>query len=54
MGQKVNPNGLRLGINKDWQSKWYSDEEYRKNLNNDIKIRDFINTNLKEIGRAHV
>ena len=54
MGQKVNPNGLRLGINKDWQSKWYSDEEYRKNLNNDIKIRDFINTNLKEAGVSKI
>ena len=63
MGQKVNPNGLRLGINKDWQSKWYSKKDYAKYLNNDIKIREFIFGNLKdaavsevliEIGRAHV
>ena len=35
MGQKVNPNGLRLGVNKDWQSKWYAEKDYAKLLNND-------------------
>ena len=35
MGQKVNPNGLRLGINKDWEAKWYSNnKDFSKNLTN--------------------
>lgn len=49
MGQKVNPNGLRLGVNKDWHSKWYAEKgEYVKNLNNDIKIREFLTKELKD------
>ena len=48
MGQKVNPNGLRLGVNKDWQSKWYAKNDYAKLLNNDLKIRDFLKTELKD------
>ena len=47
MGQKVNPNGLRLGVNKDWQSKWYAKSDYAKLLNNDLKIRDFLAEELK-------
>ena len=40
MGQKVNPVGLRLGINKTWESKWYaSNKDFSKFLNNDVKIR---------------
>ncbi len=42
MGQKVNPNGLRLGINKDWEAKWYaSKSDFSKNLLKDIKIREY-------------
>jgi small subunit ribosomal protein S3 len=48
MGQKVNPNGLRLGVNKDWQSKWYAKKDYAKLLNNDLKIRDFLAVELKD------
>ena len=48
MGQKVNPNGLRLGVNKDWQSKWYAKSDYAKLLNNDLKIRDFLAEELKD------
>ena len=54
MGQKVNPTGLRLGINKDWQSKWYSKNEYAKFLNNDIKIREFIASSLKDAAISEV
>ena len=54
MGQKVNPNGLRLGIIKDWKSQWYSDDEYKKYLSNDIKIRDFISVNLKDAAVSKV
>ena len=40
MGQKVNPNGLRLGINKDWEAKWYANgKDFSKLLDKDIKIR---------------
>ena len=42
MGQKVNPNGLRLGVNKTWQSNWYADKDYAVKLNNDIKIREYL------------
>lgn len=54
MGQKVNPIGYRLGVNKDWQSRWYADKDYSKNLYNDIKIREFIEKNLKDAAIASV
>ena len=48
MGQKVNPNGLRLGINKDWEAKWYANYiVFFKFLAKDVKIRDYITKNLK-------
>ncbi|MEG1222644.1 MAG: 30S ribosomal protein S3 [Bacilli bacterium] len=48
MGQKVNPNGLRLGINKTWDANWYAEnKDFAKLLNNDIKIRQFFDKNLK-------
>lgn len=48
MGQKVHPNGLRIGINKDWQSKWYAPKkDFAKNLLKDIKIREFLEKELK-------
>ena len=53
MGQKVNPNVLRLGVNKDWQSTWFaSKKEYATFLNNDIKIREYLSTALKDAGVA--
>ena len=48
MGQKVNPNGLRLGITQDWQSKWFSKNDYAKFLANDIKIREYLMSTLKD------
>ena len=55
MGQKVNPIGFRLGINKDWQSKRYAeDSDYVEKLNKDLKIRDFLAKNLKDAGIASV
>lgn len=49
MGQKVNPNGLRLGINKNWEANWYAENrDFAKLLNNDIKIREYFTKNLKE------
>lgn len=49
MGQKVSPVGLRLGINKTWQSKWYADKkDFAKYLDNDVKIRRFLEKKLKD------
>ena len=43
MGQKVSPVGLRVGINKGWESNWYaSNKEFSKYLNNDHKIRKYL------------
>ena len=42
MGQKVNPNGIRLGINKTWSSRWYSKKEYSNLLHQDLKIKKFV------------
>ena len=55
MGQKVNPNGLRLGINKDWEAKWYSNKtDFAKYLDRDVKIREYLEENLKNAGIAKV
>ena len=55
MGQKVNPNGLRLGINKDWEAKWYSNKkDFAMNLAKDVKIREYLTENLKNAGIAKV
>jgi len=48
MGQKVNPNGLRLGITRTWDSIWFSKEDYTKNLHEDIKIRKFLSNRIKQ------
>jgi small subunit ribosomal protein S3 len=49
MGQKINPIGLRLGINRTWDSRWYSGKnEYGKLLHEDMKIRDVLMKNLKQ------
>lgn len=55
MGQKVNPIGYRLGVNKDWESKWYAKKsEYGTLLNKDIKIREYIDAKLKDAAIASV
>ncbi|MDG1154211.1 MAG: 30S ribosomal protein S3 [Alphaproteobacteria bacterium] len=54
MGQKVNPIGLRLGINRTWDSRWYADKSYAKNLHEDFKIRSYIEKNLKQAGISRV
>ncbi len=47
MGQKVNPYGIRLGINKTWSSRWFSKSEYTKLLHQDLKIKKYVETKLK-------
>ncbi len=55
MGQKVNPNGLRLGINKNWEASWYAEgKDVAKKLKNDIIIREYFAKNLKDAGIAKV
>ena len=54
MGQKVNPIGLRLGIVRDWDSRWFESKNYAKFLIEDIRIRDFIKKNYAKAGIARV
>ncbi len=54
MGQKVNPSGLRLGINRTWDSRWYSEDQYSVFLENDLKIRKYIESKLKKAGLSKV
>ncbi len=54
MGQKVNPIGLRLGITKSWQSNWYAEKRYSDILLEDIKIKEFVNKELRHAGIAKV
>ena len=55
MGQKVHPTGIRLGIVKDWTSKWYADsKDFANTLNMDLKVRDFIKKKLKSASVSRV
>lgn len=56
MGQKVNPVGLRIGINKIWDSRWYSKKNYAQNLHEDIAIRRYLNGRLKggEVSKVEI
>ncbi len=47
MGQKVHPTGFRLGITKYWNSKWYEEKNYAKWLHEDIRLREYLERNLK-------
>ena len=53
MGQKVHPHGIRLGIVKTWDAKWYADKDFATNLHEDIKIRKAIKTD-KQLSSAGV
>lgn len=54
MGQKVNPIGLRLGINRTWDSRWYEDRKYAERLKQDLDIREFLNKRLAQAGVSRV
>ena len=55
MGQKVSPIGLRIGVNKGWESTWYADNKnFAKYLNNDAKIRKFLYSKLKDASVASI
>jgi small subunit ribosomal protein S3 len=55
MGQKVNPIGLRLGINRTWDSRWFAGKnEYGKLLHEDVKIREILHKELKQAAVARI
>ncbi len=54
MGQKTHPRGLRLGIIKTWDSKWYSERDYAKWLHEDFKIQEFVKAQLARAGISRV
>ena len=47
MGQKVNPHGIRVGVIKDWDSRWYAEADFADNLVEDYNIRKFLKNKLK-------
>jgi small subunit ribosomal protein S3 len=55
MGQKVHPTGIRLGIVKDWTSKWYADSKhYAKLLNTDLAVREFLRKRLSQASVSRI
>src|SRR5205085_689382 len=55
MGQKINPIGLRLGINRTWDSRWFAGkQEYGKLLHEDVKIREILHKELKQAAVARI
>ncbi len=54
MGQKVNPNGIRLGINKTWSSRWFSKKEYATLLHQDLEIKKYVKEKLKNASISKV
>ena len=54
MGQKTNPIGFRLGVNKSWESKWFSEKDYSKLLQEDIVLRKFLLKNLASAGISKI
>ncbi|MED4299586.1 30S ribosomal protein S3 [Geobacillus stearothermophilus] len=54
MGQKVNPIGLRIGIIRDWESRWYAEKDYADLVHEDLKIREYINKRLQDAAVSRV
>ena len=54
MGQKVNPIGFRLGINRTWDSRWYAEASYADLLHEDLRIRDFLRERLAQAGVSRI
>ena len=54
MGHKVNPTGFRLGINRTWDSRWYSDYNYAALLHEDLQLRDYLHKRLQQAGVARI
>ena len=54
MGQKVNPIGIRVGINRTWDSRWFDDRNYADKLVQDLELRKYVQTKLKAAGISKV
>jgi small subunit ribosomal protein S3 len=54
VGQKVNPVGLRIGIIRDWESKWYADKDFGSLLMEDVKIREYLKNKLKDAAVSRI
>jgi small subunit ribosomal protein S3 len=54
MGQKVNPIGLRLGINRTWDSRWFADDNYADLLHEDLRIRKYLRQRLQQAGVSRI
>lgn len=54
MGQKVKPTGFRLGITEDWRSRWYAGNDYAATLENDLKLRKYVEKKLSNAALSRV
>jgi small subunit ribosomal protein S3 len=54
VGQKVNPVGLRIGIIRDWESKWFAEKDFGTLLLEDVKIREYLKNKLKDSAVSHI
>jgi small subunit ribosomal protein S3 len=54
MGQKANPVGLRLGVNRTWDSRWFADDSYASLLQEDLQIREFLYSRLAQAGVSRI
>ena len=54
MGQKVSPVGLRVGVIRDWESRWYAEKDYGTYLLEDVKIREYVFAELKNAAVSRV
>ena len=54
MGQKVNPHGMRVGVIKDWNSRWYAEADFADNLVEDNKIRTYVKKRLYSAGVSKI
>jgi len=54
MGHKVNPIGLRVGVNRTWESRWYAGQDFGKQLHEDLAIRDYLKSKLSQAGVSRI
>ena len=54
MGQKTHPYGFRLGVIRDWKSRWFEEKNYAKWLHEDLRLKEYIRTNLKHAGISDI
>ena len=54
MGQKVHPIGFRLGIYRDWSSRWFGEKNYAENVHEDLKIRKYVKKRLFHAGISKI